>query len=474
MADFGLGAAGEAIEARIVSGESELREQLLQEAEARDAVRATLNARIDLVEAKGGMLATQLNRLDGEQQALEALAHAHEDTPAPPQPPPPEEPAPPSAVEYGQREGPRTLPPLTDIEAANYTLVRDFEGAAAALGETYVKSGQLYRNGIVVSTYRFPSLFRCYDVDDFALADLDVSVPEAQWYNRDAVVDLRHSARRMLLHNFTLDDAPEHGVELDDEAVIRGCDIGAKWVALAGGASRGHGGHVSDSRFRMTQPVPPPVWNASKDNGPGKPKGGWDWKDRAHYGAAKVAPVYETIFERVDFEGVLWEDVGSGDNHYTDIKAQAIVAEINDNQGQGAPMYLHHFTATGGAWRGFPVEMRQQGNLMMHLGPIVAEHGLIDVDLTHENGIVLWDNDGRAQAKPSLSSAGSRLSDTLVRVRASDPSSVRGRTVHFDHVYRIELERVVFRLDASVPQEERARLEALVAGRGNGCKVEAA
>jgi len=455
MADFGLGAAGEAIEARIVSGESELREQLLHEAEARDAVRATLNARIDSVEATLGMVATEAGR-------LQALAHEHTDTPAPPQPPPPEEPAPPSAVEYGQREGPRTLPPLTEKEAGDYWGGRDFGGATVQLGETYVKSGQLYRNGTVVSTYQFPSLFRCYGVENFGFADLTISVPEAQWYNRDAVIDLRSGARGMLMHNVTLLGAPEHGVELGWESLIRGCDISADWVALAGGET---GSLVQDSIFRMAKPLRPPER---------LPDGSWRWFDRAHHGAAKLAPTYNNVFERTDFEGPLWEDVGSGNNRYTDCSAFAVHAEIADNQGKGGPMYLDWCTLRGGAYRGYPLELRQQAVLLMHLAPIVATHCLIDVDLTHENGIILWDNDGRAQAKPSLSSSGSLIADTLVRVRASDPSSVRGRTVHLDHPERVQFDRVIFRLDASVPQEERARLEALVAGRGNGCRVEIA
>jgi hypothetical protein len=325
-----------------------------------------------------------------------------------------------------------------------------------------VQSGELWRNGEVVSTYEFPSLFRCYGIENFGFADLTISVPDAQWYNRDAVIDLRSGAREMLLHNVRLLGAPEHGVELGAASLVRGCDISADWVALAGGES---GSLVQDSVFRQSKPLRAPER---------LPDGSYRYFDRAHHGAAKIAPAYDNTFERTDFEGVLWEDTGSGGNRYTDCLAGAVHAEISGNQGRGGPMYLDWCTLRGGAFPGYPVALRQQGVLLMHLAPVVMTHGLIDVDLSRENGIILWDNDGRANVKPNLSSAGSRIAETLVRVRASDPASVPGRTVHLDHPERVELERVVFRLDASVPTEERGRLEALVAGRGNGCRVEIA
>ena len=386
----------------------------------------------------------------------------------------------PGDVGYGQRERPRSLPPFAADEAARFSRVHDLGGQTIRLGERYVQGGELWRNGEVVSTYEFPSLFRCYGIENFGFADLTISVPDAQWYNRDAVIDLRSGAREMLLHNVRLLGAPEHGVELGAASLVRGCDISADWVALAGGES---GSLVQDSVFRQAKPLRAPER---------LPDGSYRYFDRAHHGAAKIAPAYDNVFERTDFlavggdgfavGGVLWEDTGSGGNRYTDCLAGAVHAEIADNQGRGGPMYLDWCTLRGGAFPGYPVGLRQQGVLLMHLAPVVMTHGLIEVDLSRENGIILWDNDGRANAPsrsdsaagPSLSSAGSLIAETLVRVRASDPASVPGRTVHLDHPERVELERVVFRLDASVPTEERGRLEALVAGRGNGCRVEIA
>ena len=317
---------------------------------------------------------------------------------------------------YGQREGPRSLPPLdlTDFDGEN------LGGATVVLARPMRRTSSL-ANGTLQSTILRPAL-RLYSTEGLTLADLRILGFRPQ-YPHDGVVDCKDTTN-LLYHNVTIDGSGQNGIEITNTGnVVRGCDISADDKAIAG-----HGSNhlIEDSRFRFT----------------GTPAGA-DW------GALKLGRIYDTWIRRVDFiDGCSWLDVGTDgvvyeDCSFTGSPQRGSHAEEADRDGRGGPTTYHHCTWERNGLTGDT----QQAHAVGQVAPIIIEHGDFLIDLTKESGVRLWDNDSRHSE--TMNCAGSRITDTRFRVTAS--AEINGKILSVDIPENLEaFERNVIELHTNL------------------------
>lgn len=382
---------------------------------------AVLGALADAIDANDEGAATAIAELHARADALgieiadvrAALAAHIGDTPPVPMP------------AYGRINEPRTLAPwdttgLTDYsggglrsELLDAQAGVNLDGATVAVDRLYLPEGKVLANGHIVAGDALTAL-RAHGVAGVVLADL--LIDGGTEYSQNNGVVNADEAPGIVYHNVRVPASPEHGIEAQTDSIVRGCDVGATWVGLAG---TGYDGTFEDSRFRFLGV-----------NG------------RGHWGASKLGQGGRGRWARVEFlGGCLWFDSGRHGDVIVDALFEGSptwglhveIANMDGDNGEPATVRRSTFRNNGA---GRPLDGRpQHAHITAHLAPVIAEGNLIQIDLRKEVGFLLWDEDGDpriANRAPNLDhgSAGSQLSGNHFEVTAPQGEPLNGDIVH--------------------------------------------
>lgn len=435
------------------------------------------SVRVGLAELRERLrVALNSERLD----ALEALSAPVEDEEPAAEPPP--DPTPPTEPEvvYGHREEPRT------IDATNLYPDRLWQGPLVespidrnGQGFTVKRSDLPYWNthgewngrglyhltvendvGRQVAVYAH-EIADSMDLIDVAFRGFGVT-RTGEDRGHVGVVDVVRT-RRMRAINIDIDDAAEHGLEARGE--VRGGHVRARQVAYAGNP---RGADVVEDIILEWLDTPT---DRPDDNHWGAMKSGGDVVGATFTRVIfRRAPAWTDLGAQHIYIDCQWEDSpGRGAHHEVGRWVRANPPPLmisygtfrhntHDRNFANRHWFNHPDTGRENGGDGNPSHV-QAGHITAQMGTVLADHCLIELDVTTEVGWAEWaDNGKRAGMEPpsgvEQTSDGSRLFDSKIVITYTEGEHIDGLLAAMQHPEWNRWDRVVIeapRALASVP-----------------------